>query len=698
MTVEYVPNDDESDSSESDESSDEEDTDEEIQPGQEEEAVMAQIEALNRRLADTGEEMQKTKYQLDVLEQYGRSFKSEESEPKKVTEYLQTYSQERNRMYQVYKTCVTETSEIKKEIKEKSKEVAKLKKIRDLAAKKALEEKSKESRKKAKIKADQAAKKRAAKEQRWAFWPKKVYQVILSIEPSSDSSSSINRRSSLELRKSPSSDQKSKVEDASALSLTFSYVTLEASWWPAYDLQLTTPSRTGTLAYRAEFKNTTSEAWRNAKIVLSTSQTSFSGFTKLVPTLAPWHVRLSKRAATSRSSSNQATWDNAWNGALESQYEREERRKLKAPLSRTYRNDMFGNKAKPWYRNDRGLASTTNNAHSNLFQAPNQWNQSQLNAPPAPQQSSLFGSNAGTAPTGAFGQSQGFGSSADMGLRRRVESDEIDSDIARELADSSNMGLPDDDDSSVLSADTVTGALAFQESSREDYGLTTTYSIPTNRTLVPSFLTRRHNIAEVSLSSITLSYIVIPKLRPAAFLKASIRNSSGMTLLRGRANLTLDGTFLGNTFIPRASPDETFTLTLGIDPAIHVSYAKPTVHRSSSGVFNKEESVVYTRVISITNTKSQKEPVELLVLDQVPVSEDELLKLTILSPVGLKNEGDRARAGQGIKSGNWGKAVATLKKHGEVSWNVTLNPAAAVKLVLEYATKFPASDAIVGIN
>lgn len=288
------------------------------------------------------------------------------------------------------------------------------------------------------------------------------------------------------------------------------------------------------------------------------------------------------------------------------------------------------------------------------------------------------------------------------------------------------------DDESIVSADTITGALAFQESSREDRGLTTTYTLPGVRTLAPSHLKRQHLIADLSLTSIALSYILIPKLRPAAFLKARIRNTSQVTLLRGRANLTLDGTFLGNTTIPRASPDETFTLLLGIDPAIHVTYAKPTVRRSSSGIFNKEESVVYSRAITIINNKQQKEPVELVVLDQIPVSEDEQLRMVVVQPAGLKAVGDKARTGEGSSStasgpalfstantgtrasvvggsgagstnhvaaaGQWGKAIATLKKDGEIMWNVTLHRGARCRLPLEYEARIPSSEVIVGIN
>jgi len=148
------------------------------------------------------------------------------------------------------------------------------------------------------------------------------------------------------------------------------------------------------------------------------------------------------------------------------------------------------------------------------------------------------------------------------------------------------------------------------------------------------------------------------------------------------------------------------------------------VQRSQSGIFSKEDSNVFTRTLIITNTKHTG-PVELTVLDQIPVSEDERLKIEIVTPRGLKIGGDSVKVGQSATNtqsisatGNaasarasaygvdassanaskWGSAVATAKKGGEVSWNVKLNAGQGVKLVLEYETAFPSGESVVGID
>lgn len=261
-----------------------------------------------------------------------------------------------------------------------------------------------------------------------------------------------------------------------------------------------------------------------------------------------------------------------------------------------------------------------------------------------------------------------------------------------------------------------TGKADSEPHYREEAGMTATYTMPGSKTIAPSTITRRHKITSIPLDSIALSHIIVPKLRKAAFLKARLRNTSSTTLLQGPVGLTLDGTFLGNTTLPRSSPGEAFVLSLGVDPALNVVYSKPIVRRSESGVFQKAGSRIYTRSCTLTNTKNNT-TVEATVSDQIPVSEDDLLKVEVLTPKGLRKEGDQAiKAGIGLinegtgkkdstypersagaDKGKWGKATAKMKKEGEIEWDVKLNPGQGVKLELEYEARFPGGEGIVGV-
>ena len=243
--------------------------------------------------------------------------------------------------------------------------------------------------------------------------------------------------------------------------------------------------------------------------------------------------------------------------------------------------------------------------------------------------------------------------------------------------------------------------LATQESTWAESGLTAAYDIPGLRTISPSRTTRRQKIASITLKDIQLLYVVVPKLRAAAFLKARFRNTSSIALLKGPAGLTLDGSFFGNTNIPRCSAGEIFSLSLGVDPSVSVTYSKPVVKRRQTGVFQMEGSGVFTRVCTITNTKSNR-TLEGAVHDQIPISEDERLKVEVIQPSELRTEGDVAKTGTpiaqvGKPAEKWGKATATMRKGGEICWDVKLESGHGVKLVLEYEARFPNHEIVVSV-
>jgi hypothetical protein len=129
----------------------------------------------------------------------------------------------------------------------------------------------------------------------------------------------------------------------------------------------------------------------------------------------------------------------------------------------------------------------------------------------------------------------------------------------------------------------------------DTYGFTTTYELPTPRTIHSTPLVRRHVIAEIPLPTLLFTHILIPKLKAAAFLKAKVTNTSTIPLLQGQAGLTLDGSFMGNLTFPRCSPSETIVLELGVDQSVKVEYEKPTVKHGTYGmlIMGKEEVGIY---------------------------------------------------------------------------------------------------------
>lgn len=697
---------DEEDSDDEDEEADSEPENEVLKRYKEE------SEKLDNLVKEASDEQLSANSRLNILEQYGTTVAK--SSPEGLSKGIEQYKVERRRIFEDHTASVAKLKELQNGRALLDKETHKAREAASREKVKAEKAKSKKAAEKLLALQEKRQEKQRLKDERVAFWPKKVYRVVLSLETNADFTPGSSRRGSVSSVVKPTlpspslvaktgSDRNEPSSDGGAcqIGLAISYITYSASWSPRYDLNLTTPTRSATITYRAEFLNKTSEYWRDAKIILSTSQTASQGLGELIPTMEPWHISLIKGHGS-----------NSMDDALFSRNEVHNKsnvnifgqKKVQEP-----RSSLFGlaNQNTPSFQ-------TKNNSYSR--EQPQQTQQLRS------VQVSRFGqlpsnNNRSNAEPVLFGASQhsAVQSAPARTTRRRLSSDE-------------GIETFEYDAQTIIPHDTT---IDFEESSWEETGLTATYDVPGLRSIPPSNLTRRHRIASITLKDIQLSYVLVPKLRAAAFLKARLRNSSTITLLRGPAGLTLDGSFLGNTTLSRCSAGEAFSLNLGTDPAINVVYTKPVVRRSQTGVFAKEGSSVFTRSVLITNTKS-KDPVEGTVLDQIPVSDDEKLRVDVLQPKGLRNEGDHvldgvaatvemASRGSAVAQNNnksnressassssydarssgkeekWGRAIATLKKGGEIRWNVKLNPGQGVRLVLEYEARFPSSDSIVGL-
>lgn len=759
MTVELIPNPDNYDELYPEESEDEaSESDEESEPETDKErheAASVKIEKLQRELRLSSDAMAASRSRLLLLESL--MGKIEKPDAELIASSVEQYRVERKKIYEEQAEIEIATTKLMQEMEAIKVQEEKLGRPALKAKEKARKEKEKIKQKGREKKWKEKSEKQKAKaklfEERSRFWPKKVYKVVLSLDANSGFTPASSRRGSIDsLAKAPAApttqSNTSLSTNSCQVSLCLQYVTSSASWVPHYDLIINSPSSSGTIVYRADFYNTTSETWKDSKVILSTSQTSFQGLGEEIPFMHPWHIRLQKGFR----GDNDITYS-----ALEKKSHAEQKNQAITKGAEQNRAWLFGLERKnaPGFqplraaRTNRPLAMThtpqqqqalspfastgTDQVSRSLFGGHDQQRSSGPNMGATAQAAQGFGAvrqEQGvlwSIPSNAPGAGARPSQKAYGGPEAAYEGGILYSSGAKdEDEDEGEEDEEDDDDDEGRTIVPSEAALAFQESAWEESGLTATYEVPGLRTITPSPTARRHRITTIDIKDISLSYTCVPKLRAAAFLKAAIKNTSHFTLLKGLAGLTLDGSFLGNTYLKRVSAGESLKLPLGVDPAIHVSYARPGARKNlGSGFINKEDIWVFTRSCTLTNSKTTGSPAYIMVIDQVPVSEDERLKVDILAPKGLGKEGDKVKAGEAItvasldsgksstrastysldsvrgKDGgkktteSWGRAVATIKKAGEVGWEVWLEPGKAVRLVLEYETRFPASESVV---
>ncbi|KAL2874880.1 hypothetical protein SGCOL_010001 [Colletotrichum sp. CLE4] len=700
IAIEFVPNresfqdvypdsDDEmSDAHEELDGEPEEDVDENEEP-----SALDKVRVKIRKLRDeersAKEAVESAASRLKILDAYGNSLDSKEGI--NIADSIETYRAERDRIFQDHVAGVTrgqdnmkrlsifleqETRLVKKqkrEAAETTRAMKKARKERDRQAQKDAREKAKLQKEKARIQAE-----------RERFWPKLCYSVRVSLEVAAFTPTSSRRTSvSSETAQAWTSTSEKADEGKDVIcDLSLSYVTSSAFWAPSYDLQLFTTNNMGILCYDARITNKTSETWRNCKVVLSTSQTTFAGLENAIPTLKPWNIKLAPREGNA-----------AGTDVLSSREERQQRsdwwraQQTKAQPQRP-RNDLFGvdcnnagNSAADLATYQQSLMVLRQDSKSprrmmhpaiGQGQAAQAQHQAQMRAQMQAQMQ-------------AQQQMQQMAQGQQMAQMQQAppQAPRLQEPIQEQMGSEAS----EEDDN-----------IVFQESSIEETGFTTTYDLPGTKTLPPRPTASKQRVARLNFSNIAFSHTIIAKYKPVAYLKARIRNSSRLTLLRAEAGLTLDGTFMGRTHLPRCSAGDVFSLGLGIDPAIKVNYPKVDVRRTTTGLFSKENSSVYSRSITVFNSRaSAGKPVSLVVLDQVPVSEDERLKVDILAPKGLVVDGSGVSTGQPARESkqdvDWGQSTATMKgRQGQVEWQIKLNAGKAVKLSLEYVVALPSGD------
>jgi uncharacterized protein (TIGR02231 family) len=170
----------------------------------------------------------------------------------------------------------------------------------------------------------------------------------------------------------------------------------------------------------------------------------------------------------------------------------------------------------------------------------------------------------------------------------------------------------------------------------------------------------------------TYRYYAVPKLDKDAFLQANVTNWEDLNLLPGQSNIFYEGTYVGQGTIDVRNIKDTMTLSLGRDKKIVVKRERDTKLRSVKTIgTNVREEFAYA--ISIRNTR--KETINLVVLDQQPVSNDKDIVLEGKNTGGSEYE----------------------EPTGMMKWTLSLNPNETKKVDFGYTVKYPKGKIVSGL-
>jgi uncharacterized protein (TIGR02231 family) len=125
-----------------------------------------------------------------------------------------------------------------------------------------------------------------------------------------------------------------------------------------------------------------------------------------------------------------------------------------------------------------------------------------------------------------------------------------------------------------------------------------------------------------------LSRTVAPRLQEQAFLTTRAVNENGAPLLAGQASIFLGEEFMGRTQLSTTPVGGEIKLAFGADDRIKVERKVIERKHETAGILSKDE--VYRYRIRTTVKNLYPKAVSVTVLDQVPVSRDEVIEVKLL--------------------------------------------------------------------
>lgn len=123
----------------------------------------------------------------------------------------------------------------------------------------------------------------------------------------------------------------------------------------------------------------------------------------------------------------------------------------------------------------------------------------------------------------------------------------------------------------------------------------------------------------------------VPKLSPHTYLKAKAVNATDLPYLPGPAAIFVDGAYVAGSEMELVPAGQEFWTHLGADASVKVERRLLADRTEISGLIGKKTlSTVRDHVFKVSNGKTA--PIELVIWDQLPISNHEDIKVTLDAP------------------------------------------------------------------
>lgn len=207
-----------------------------------------------------------------------------------------------------------------------------------------------------------------------------------------------------------------------------------------------------------------------------------------------------------------------------------------------------------------------------------------------------------------------------------------------------------------------------------DVGVSVWYPLPGRYTVQSGEPERRIQLLETAFDS-DFEYYIIPRVNLYAYLTGEMQNKSDFLLLSGEASTYVGDDFTGKTSMPTIAPDESTTVSFGVDDRIRVERDLKRSKISRGGLFSGKTKHEFTYENRVRNFHNKT--VECTIIDQVPVPQDPDIRI---SSIKLDP-----------------KPTEDQKDDGIYNWRVPLAAGAEYKITVSFTVEVPSGREVEGL-
>lgn len=421
---------------------------------------------------------------------------------------------------------------------------------------------------------------------------------------------------------------KADAKQTGIYAIEISYIVSNAGWFPTYDIRAKNIEEPIQLIYKANVKQDTKEDWQNVKLKFSSAKPNVSG---VAPTLQTYFLNYNSRPPVYKMSANSVS------------------------------GKVSDNTGEPLVGVSVNVEGTTIGTVTDIdgnYTITIPHNASQITY-------SYIGFYKQTLPinnniihvileedTRALDEVVVVG----YGVKKSSLSNMLQGKVAGIATDKSDIKIRGTNSIAIPTAQTVNQTTV-------DFEIKTPYTIKSDN---------KNYTVDVEFYDLPAfyKYYCVPKIDKDAFLIAHITNWEKYNLLEGEANVFFEDTYVGKTLMDVRNASDTLEISLGRDKKVSVNREKVKDFITKQFIGSKKEE---TRSWKTTVKNNKDQAINLIILDQIPVSTNADIEVSVQNISGAKQNTET----------------------GEIKWEFELKPTEKKDFELKYSVKYPKNRSLI---